>query len=238
MIKINKSMIRLGLTALGVLGIPLTSWLSIKCHDKAKEIDDKKRKAKCYIPAMVSGVATSACIIGSHRISSKEIAALTATASFAVANRNKLEKIIDEAIPNEAKQKESEAKQNAINDNPYVNKKQTVEETGYGRLKCLEGYSGRLFYSSIEKVRLAEAKLNERFKNGEYISMNDFYRYLNIAETHFGYQWGWAPSEDFYPKWYEDNPIGFENTIVEDIDGTPLLCIDLQVYPMEGWQEV
>lgn len=233
--KITKDAVRLVLTTLGVIGIPVTSLISIKCHDKAKDIEDKKQKAKCYIPAVISGVAAGACMIGSHKISSKEIAALTATASFAVANRNKLEEQVKKVLPEQDAKK---VVQNAEKEAVYHHKDQSVEYTGHGMLKCLEGYSGRKFFSSIEMVREAERRLNQRFQNGEYISMNDFYRLLGITETHFGDQWGWSPSDDWYPRWYEDNPIGFDNTLVEDEDGSPLLVIDIIVYPMEGWQEV
>lgn len=232
--KINKDLVRLTLTTLGIIGIPVTSIIAIKCHDKAKDIDDKKQKAKCYIPAAISGVAAGACMIGSHKISSKEIAALTATASFVVANRNKLEEEIKKVLPEQDVKKVSECADKRV---IAEHRGQSVEYTGHGTLKCLEGYSGRIFYSSIEMVREAERRLNQRFQSGEYISMNDFYRLLGITETHFGDQWGWVPSEDWYPRWYADNPIGFDNTLVEDEDGSPLLVIDLIVYPMEGWKE-
>lgn len=235
MMKINKSMIRLGLTALGVLGIPITSWLSIKCHDKAKDVEDKKEKAKCYIPAMVSGVATAACVIGSHKVSSKEIAALSATASFAIANRDKLEQKIKETIPDQQQAKKEITKSKAI----VVSDKPSIESTGRGMLKCLEGYSGRLFYSSIEAVKSAEEKMSRRFNDGQYICLNDFYQLLGITQTHFGHQWGWVPDQDYYPNFdIDDNPLQFENNLVKDDEGNDMLVIEIYNYPMESWMEV
>ena len=233
--KINKSMIRLVLTALGIPSTPITSWLSIKCHDKAKEVEDKKEKAKCYVPAVVSGVATAACVIGSHKVSSKEIAALSATASFAIANRDKLEEKVKEVIPDQKQTKEEITKSKAI----VVSDRPSIESTGRGMLKCLEGYTGRMFYSSLEAVKSAEEKLSRRFSDGQYICLNDFYQLLGITQTHFGHQFGWVPSQDYYPYFViDDNPLQFENNLVKDEDGNDMLVIEIYNYPMESWQEV
>lgn len=222
----NKNLIRLGLTIFGCVGVPLTSWLSVKCHEKAKDEETREGKFKRYIPAAISGVATIASIAGSHHISSKEIALLTTTASFAVANRDKLEEAVKPYV------KKEEVKQLV----PKYSR-QTIENTGNGPLRCLEAYSGRMFYSSIEAVQKAESKLSIHFSDGEAVSMNDFYSYLGISKTAFGDQWGWIPDENIYPRWYEDNPIGFENSIEEDEDGNPLLVITIMSYPIEGWLE-
>ncbi|WP_458459278.1 DUF6353 family protein [Pseudobutyrivibrio sp.] len=225
--------IRLGLTVAGVIGVPVTSWLSVVCHEKAKEKTDKKEKLKCYIPAIISGMATGGCIIGSHKIGTKEIAGLTAAATYAVANRDKLQQKLTDILP-----KEEATKAIAETSSAAVPTGASIEYTGNGTMKCLEGYSGRLFYSSLEAVINAENRLNQGLQRGDYVCLNDFYRYLNITETHFGNQWGWVPNDDYYDHWYDDNPICFENTIVDDEDGNPLLVIDVYTYPMESWLEV
>ena len=234
--RITPKLIRRGLTILGLIGIPLTSFLSVKGYQKAEQAETKQEKIKCYIPAMVSGAITGTCIICNHRVSSKEIAALTATATYAVANRNKVEEILAANVDENPEEVKKVIREETVKQLPH--KGQSVEWTGKGTLKVLEGYSGRLFYSTMEQVIYAEARLNEAFKNEEYVCMNDFYKWLGIQQTHFGDQWGWVPNDDWYPRWYEDNPICFENTLVDDEDGNPMLVIDLYTYPMEGWKEI
>ena len=233
---INRNIIRLGLTILGVIGVPVTSYLSVRGHEKAKSAETKQDKLKAYLPAIISGTVTTGSIIGSHKMSSKEIAALTATATYAITNRNKLEEKLGEYVDrDEAKQIKNEvAKLTTGNEKK---KYPSVETTGKGSLKVLEGYSGRWFYSSMEAVIEAEKKLNQHLRSGEYVCMNDFYKWLGIASTHFGDQWGWTPNEDYYDYTIED-PIEFENTLVDDEDGEPLLLIDIFTYPMECWKEV
>jgi len=225
----NKHVVRLVLTTIGVIGVPLTSWLSVKCHEKAKDEETTEGKIKHYIPAAVSGVATVASIIGSHRVSSKEIAALTATATFAVTNRDKLSEAVKTYI------KKEDVKQIAA-DSTHTG--QCIEATGYGNVKFLDAYSGRLFYSSLEAVKKAEDKLNKMLNNGEYINLNDFYSFLNIEQTDFGFERGWAPTDDWFPRWYENNAIGFDNTIVNDKEGKPMMLISMEMTPMECYYEV
>lgn len=246
----NSRWISLGLSLFGVGGVGLTSYLAIKGHEESKDKTDKKEKLLAYKWAILSGVGTSACILGSHHVSSKEIAALTASCTYLAANRDKIEKKIKEKFGEEKLHeiktdigvdtvKEKKSKEIATTDTKkMLPRKSSVEWTGNGPLKCFEGYSGRYFYSTLEKVKEAEMKLNNRLHDGEYVCLNDFYELLGMAKTHFGNTFGWPASEDYYDI-HLDEPITFENTIVEDdFTGEPVLIIDVYTYPIEGWEEV
>lgn len=246
----NSRWISLGLSLLGVGGVGLTSWLAIKGHEEAKDKTDKKEKLLAYKWAILSGVGTSACILWSHHVSSKEIAALTASCTYLAANRDKIEKKIKEKFGEEKLReiktdvgvdtvKEKKSKEIATTDTKkMLPRKSSVEWTGNGPLKCFEGYSGRYFYSTLEKVKEAEMKLNNKLHDGEYVCLNDFYELLGMAKTHFGNTFGWPANEEYYDISL-DEPISFENTIVEDdFTGEPVLIIDVYTYPMECWEEV
>ena len=251
-VKLNPRIISLALSLIGVGGVGVTSWLSIKCHEKAKDKTEKKDKAICYIPAIGSGLVTAGCILGSHHVSSKEIAALTATAGYLTANRDKIKKKLEEVVGTEkAKEIETQAAVEAAKENKQLEKKtnppkktiahgESIEWTGKGPLKCLEGYSGRYFYSTLEAVKDAQKKLNNRLHCGEYVCLNDLYELYGITKTHFGHQFGWPSNSDFICNVDEDEePIEFENTIVQDdFTGETILLIDIHTYPMECWQEV
>lgn len=246
----NSRWISLGLSLLGVGGVGLTSYLAIKGHEEAKDKTDKKEKLLAYKWAILSGVGTSACILGSHHVSSKEIAALTASCTYLAANRDKIEKKIKEKFGEEKLHeiktdigvdtvKEKKSKEIATTDTKkMLPRKSSVEWTGNGPLKCFEGYSGRYFYSTLEKVKEAEMKLNNKLHDGEYVCLNDFYELLGMSKTHFGNTFGWPANEEYYDISLEE-PISFENTIVEDdFTGEPVLIIDVYTYPIEGWEEV
>lgn len=247
--KIGTRWISLGLSLLGVGGVAITSWLSVKCHEKAKEKEDKKEKIFAYAPAFISGIGTSACILGSHHVNRKEIAALTASCTYLAANRDKIEQKIKDRFgaetlkdvktqANAEAAKEGSREITTTKTKTMLPHKSSIEWTGKGPLKCFEGYSGRYFYSSLEEVVAAEKRLNSRLHDGEYVCLNDFYKELGIAVTHFGNTFGWPASEDYYDISLEE-PIEFENTIVDDdFSGEKVLIIDVYTYPMEDWDMV
>ena len=251
------------LTVAAAVGVGVTGYLAHKGTKKADEIlsefpesekletDEKeiakeelKRTWKCYIPAAVVGSATIGCIVASHVMSVREIAALTATCTYLVKNRDRLEKKLKEAVGEE---KYNEIKKKLVGEEGKLTlaKKeikeafhQTIEDTGNGaehdKILCFEGYSGRWFYSTREAVVKAENRLNEMFGAEKYCCLNDFYQFLGIERTHFGYQFGWVNHPDYY-----DGPIFFDNTKVfyEEL-GCDVLIIEIQTYPMECWQEI
>lgn len=230
--KISKGIVRLGLTILSIAGVGVTGVAAAKCHENAIKKETKKEKLKAYAPAIASGAVTALCIVSSHRISSREIAALSATASYAIANRNKLEeKIKPYLTEQEAKEIKQEVTKVSVPRGP------SIEWTGCGTMKFIEAYSGRMFYSSMENVLAAETKLSNRFSDGEYVSYNTFYELLGLVQTKFGDEFGWIPDEDYYD--YKDpNPIGFTHDIVKDDDGLPLCIINITIYPKEGYYEI
>lgn len=191
----------------------------------------------CYVPTVFLTLATTGCIIGSYYLDRRQIAALTGTVAILTANRGKIEEAVKEKYGEEGL---NAIKQKLISGSEKeVEIIQTVaEETGKGDLLCFEGYSGRWFRSSEEAVIDAEKEFSKRFKEGNYICLNDFYELLGIEITHFGHTFGYVPDE-----WYYDHEGGIEfaNTIIpaDKTDrGEAVLYIDLFTYPMEGWYEL
>lgn len=235
------------LAVAGALGVPVTVYLSVKAGMKIErqltESDCKdaqfKEKLKLtwknYIPPVISGLLTIGAIIGGYALSAKQIAALGALAGSLAAYKDELEAKIEEKF---GKQALDEIKKE-VAENLYS--PTSVEETGKGSLLCYESYSGRWFRSSQRAVEKAEETLNRRFEagDGEYLCLNDFYTLLGMAETHFGFEFGWAANKDYY-----DGDIFFENALMPSNSfmsiPEPVLIIELTrgSYPMLCWQEV
>lgn len=230
--RINKQTISLGLCIISIIGVGSTSYLSIKGYEKAKTKATQKEKRKCYIPAIISGIMTSCCIFGAHRIPAKELATVTAAASAITASNTQLQDTLKKVV-GEDKAKELTRESIALP------KERSIESTGHGSLLCFESYSGRLFYSSMNAVLEAEKKLTRRYLNGYPISMNDFYDLLGIAKTSYGEQWGWVPELDIYhPDYIDDNPLCFDDYLAEDDEtGKPLYVIALFNFPLNNWME-
>ena len=230
---ISKKTISLVLSLMSIGGVGLTSALSVKCSKKVEDGMTKGEKAKCYIPAILSGIGTSACILGIFGVSRKEIAAVTAACSYITANKDAIESKIAEKYGTDALKTVKHEASEKIS----LTGNRSIERTGRGNLLCYEEYSGRLFYSSMDAVQEAEMKLSERYRNGHRICLNDFYDYLNIEKTTFGNNWGWMP--DIRPvemKFYDDNPLCFDDRLVEDTEtGKPVLIITMYNYPSNNW---
>ena len=239
----NRRTISLILTTVGSIGVGITSWLAVRCSKKAETKETTKEKIIAYAPAIARGVGTVGCIVGSHHISAKEIAALTATCTYLTANRAKIEKTIKEKFGDDAlTQVNNEVAQETLkNESKKTIKKegQTVEETGYGNLLFVDMYLGRKFRSSLEHVEKAEHLLNNEFHNGNYVCMNDFYRYLGIEPSIAGDKFGWPADEDYY-DYNLETPIEFDNIKSEDEDGELMYAIYINYgsEPCDYWLEI
>lgn len=237
----NSRWISLGLSLLGVGGVGLTSYLAIKGHDKAKDKTDKKEKLLAYKWAILSGVSTSACILGSHHVSSKEIAALTASCTYLAANRDKILNKVQEKLGKE--ETKAIAKEAALDISKERNTPTVIEETGHGKIHFVEDMFGREFYSSLEHVEWAEKMLNHLYCHDEKTDYNTFYELLGLKKTLSGWEYGWPRNETFYDSdsfgYSTDMPILFENTKAEDEDGNLCYVISVRMTPpVNGYLEL
>ena len=234
--KISKQFI---FTTASIVGVAATGVVSYIVGGKNKGSKPSKENWKSYIFPAVVGGATVATIVVNHRVNAKELAAAGATIGYLVANRDALEKKIEEKFGHETLQEiKKEIREETTREKPSRNlyNGPSIEDTGKGDLLCFEGYSGRWFWSSKEAVEEAEDELNSTFRTDIYCCLNDFYKYLGIEETHFGFEYGWVNHEDWYT---ESDGIRFENTIAFDRDkGCDVLYIDIFTYPMQCWQEI
>ena len=207
-----------------------------------KEIPPKVAIAKtwpCYIPTALLCGTTIGCAIASNRISAIQLAEMTAALSYAYKHRDKLVGIIDNEFEGGFA---SELKTNAAS--TLWLPTQTVEDTGYGDLLCMETYSGRWFLSSEEEVRAGLDRFNKELRAVKYLYMNDFYKALHLSTTHFGTQYGWPWSFD--EEWFGEE-VTFSIDILPDfltgeddhtMAGRPLLIVDFEnevSYPIELW---
>lgn len=198
---------------------------------------------KNYIPTLISGGLTIGAIIGSNRLSAKEIAMLSASCAGLMSYKAQVEQ--------EIRKRYGEDALNDIRksvDQKYAKVLIYPEDTGNGDLLCFDAFGGRWFYSSEDAVNMALFELNDEFMNetiqisnngdvirGGYRCYNDLYQKWGISETCFGWTWGWAPNSDYY-----DGPILWSVRKVEGFQelDEPVLIIEPLTYPMEGWMEV
>jgi hypothetical protein len=206
------------LTSLGGIGVIATSIVAAKatpkalaCLDKAKEEKGEeltkfeviKATAPAYIPAVLIGASTIACIFGANMLNKHQQAALMS--AYALLDnsykeyRNKVIELYGE-----------EAHQNIIDsiaiekaDDVYVRSGylcstcNLASEEGVGEPKLFyDEYSNRYFEKTIEEVITAEYHLNRNYILRGFSVLNELYDFLGLEPTEYGSVLGWAPKDD------------------------------------------
>lgn len=193
---------------LGIAGWAATTVLAVKATPKAVALIEEAKEEqqtdrltpletvkatwKCYIPAVVTGAASTLFLINSCSVSMRRNAALTAAYKLSDTALTEYREQVIESI--------GEKKEQAIQEK--VNQKQidktpadqnNIYNTGRGNTLFLDPLSQRYFRSDLESVRRAENTLNKEILHSIYgsVSINDFYDELGIPRTDTGDMMGW-----------------------------------------------
>lgn len=146
---------------------------------------------KPYIPAVLVGGVTIACIIGANSISLKRQAALAGAYALAEAYskdyREQVEKTFGKAKEQTVR---DEVAKKHISENPVSNSEIII--TGNGKQLCYDDFSGRYFESEMQAIRKAQNDINEQCINNSYASLNDFYSAIGIPNNGMGDELGWS----------------------------------------------
>lgn len=190
-----------------------------------------KESVPVMAPTVIMGGTTIACIIGSHSVSSRRIAALSAAYSISestVKNLNsKMEEMLGEkkaravkdAIMKDKLHADTEKDQKVLADgNIYV------PDNGY--VLCKDMHTGRLFYSTAEKIKQAIVKCSFDVQQDMWVSLNDFYDEVGspqLEHVPLGDDLGWNVEDTIRGQL----PIYLTAILTED--GKPCLCVDADI---------
>lgn len=196
------------LTGIGIAGMISTAVLAVKATPKAMElIEEKKREEwldklspveivkvawKPYIPAIVTCVTSTACLIGASSVSAKRNAALaTAYKLSETALTEYREKVIETIGEKKELTIRDKVAEERVKKNPVS--KNEVIITGNGKTLCFDPISGRYFMCSIETIKRAENTLNKQMLHdiSGYVSLNEFYDEIGLDHTSVGDDLGW-----------------------------------------------
>lgn len=157
-----------------------------------KPLEVVKVAWKPYVPAIISGVASAACIIGANSVHAKRNAALaTAYQLSTKALTDYREKVVETIGEKKEIAVRDKVAKKQIEDSPKNDAQVII--TGKGNTLVYDVHSDRYFRSDIDKIRTAVLNLNERMINGSemYISLNEFYDEIGLKHTSDGEKVGW-----------------------------------------------
>ena len=213
------------LTCLGGVGLIVTAVLTAKetpkALDRLKAAEEEKGEeltktekvlaaGPAYIPAVVSGAATMACIFGANVLNKKHQATLMS--AYALLDnsykeyKTKIEKLYGEEAS--AKVREEIAKDHI--------EEADIPEEDDGKELFYDYFSGRYFRATIETVQRAEYNINRSLFTRDYAYLNEFYEDLDLEPLETGWAYGWARAVNMERHWQEWVDFIHEKTVTDD----------------------
>lgn len=194
---------------------------------KLTKTETVKAAWKPYIPVVVTGVCSVACIIGANSVHLKRNAALATAYQLSTTAFNEYKEKVVETI---GEKKEKVVRQNIAKDKVEKNpvSKTEVFVTGNGTSLFYDPLSGRYFESDMNKIEKAVNNLNWSMNNGNepYISLTQLYDELGLSHTGVSDEIGWK---------VEDGNIELAVSAQVSDDGRPCLVMDFLRAPEYGY---
>ncbi|MBQ1226215.1 MAG: hypothetical protein IIX75_03925 [Clostridia bacterium] len=194
--------------------------------DKLKPIEMVKVAWKPYIPAIVTGTVSTACLIGASSVNAKRNAALAAAYNLSTtALAEYKEKVIETVGEKREKTIRDKVSEERVKKNPVV--EEEVYDTRRGSTLCFDPLSARYFRCDIDVIKRAELTIKERLLHDicGSASVNEFYDEIGLPHTSVGDNIGWNTDELI--------KIRFSSHLTDK--GVPSAVIDYEVEPKYGY---
>lgn len=176
---------------------------------------------RAYLPAAITGVCSTACVIGGISTSLRRTAAMATAAKIAETTLKEYSKKVVEEIGEEKEQKIKEKASVAAVEKVKVEDQKLPSHYGEQQLYC-DNYTKRVFYATPAQIEKTFGELNVALASGDEYSMNDFHSSFGLDESPTGEIFGWRP---------EDYKVGYNIGSSVSYDGRALLVICFDVWP-------
>lgn len=190
-----------------------------------------------YLPTILVGASTNACIFGSNILNKRQQASLASAYAFIDQTykeyQNKVkelygeethQEIIDAIAAEKAENVGVDAPGFVSNGSLYVD-----DQCGENRL-FYDEYGQRFFEATLEQVISAQYHLNRNYILRGYTVLNELYDFLGLEPTDYGDELGWIANDDG-KYWIEFNN---RKTNIRGID---CIVIEMPFAPDLEWQE-
>lgn len=231
------------LTGLGCAGVVSTAVMTgkaaIKAHDKIKDHEQsdwdheewlnykehpwKDRinwTWKYFVPPVIMGVSSVACIVGAQTVNTRRHAAIASLYSLTESTlKDYQEKVVEHIGKNKEQKIQDDIAQDILNEHPAS--KAHIIRTSHGDTLCYDVYSGRYFTHDIEKLRRIQNDFNHDLMGVMWMPLNDLYYLMGLETVKMGEDLGWTV----------DELLDFKFTSKLTDDGKPCLVVDYDLTP-------
>jgi hypothetical protein len=212
------------LTCVGGVGVIVTSVMAVKATPKALRLIEKAEEEKgeeltkfevvriaspVYIPAVISGAATIACIFGANTLNKRQQAALMSAYALLDNSFKDYKKKVEELYGEDANR---EIKTEIAKDK-YEDADISVESD---KQLFYDDFSGRYFESTMEDVIRAEYQLNRKLSLWDGAYLNEFYEFLGIPAVDYGDHLGWSQSMLLEYHWVSWLDFDHDKVVMDD----------------------
>lgn len=204
---------------------------------KLTPVETVKATWKTYLPVVLTGAASGACILGANSINIKRNAALAATCQLTASSLNEYKRIVNATVDEDTKKViKDKVATKQIEKNPVTKKVEKElrdqEVIVDGSSLCYDTAGNLYFRSNRNAIQEAVNIINKRMNGGEpYVSLNDLYYELGLRGTDLGYRLGW--------NLYRDDLIEVDcRSSMIASNGEPCIVVEFSVDPTEDYHRM
>lgn len=224
-----------GVVATTILGIDATR-KAVKLLDQAeKEKGEKLTKTEVvqvagptYIPTIITGVSTLACIFGANVLNKRKQATLVSAYALLDNSYKEYKKKVGELYGEEGQERIVEE----IAKDKY---EETDIVVSPDKQLFYDEFLGQYFESTIEAVQRAEYELNRDIQTQGCATLAEYYIRLGIEDYDDGGALGWSEGGNFARYWQSWVDFSHNKTLIDD----DLECIIITMWsePYMDYQE-
>ena len=231
------------LTCIGGVGVVATTVAAVKATPKAVKLLEQAEVEKeapltvlekvrvatpSYIPTILIGASTIACIFGANMLSKRQQASLLSAYALLDNSYKEYKKKVSELYGENAdKYVRDEISKDVYNESDV--------ECEDDKLLFYDEYSRQYFNATMEDVLQAEYALNRDFTYHGYATLNELYDLLKLPHTDYGDILGWAAWEVHDRQWY--SWIEFNHRKVVMDDGLECYILEILTEPIPDFEE-
>lgn len=197
--------------------------------------EQTKKNWKNYIPPVIAGVGTAACIIGANYWHLSKEGALTAAVAFYKASEEEIKTAIKEKYGDESLEeiKKDIARKKMEDDRPPWEIKEP------GKMDIYEPYTKQWFRASQQEILWAELTANKMLQQNWTVTLNDILSlYPGCKKTQLGKTIGWSLNDESFMECLQYSysaPNAAWITLVpqtiENPDGTTYFQMEYEIHP-------
>ena len=230
------------LTCMGGAGVVATSVLAVKATPKALKLIELAAEEKgeelttvevvkvagpAYIPAILVGTSTIACIFGANVLNKRQQAALTSAYALLDNSYKEYKKKVTELYGEDGDRR--------VREEIVKDKYEELDiERSDDKQLFYDQFSDRYFESTMADLVRAEYYINKKISNYGGADLNEFYEALDIPAVDHGVQLGWSTGSLMSTTWSQWLDFTHEKVVMDD--GLECYIVSFSTDPMYDYE--